>query len=242
MREVIRIVNVGGARLYLRSLKFEGAGPSPHSGMPADGTGLKIWPTAESLLTHLQQHIPAMLPEHRPLRVCELGAGTGMLGLGLAATFEQVEVVQTDPGIDIALSDERSTNSLDWLQQNIESNSKVVGDRVSSAKLVWGDAADTQALVSAHRPFDLVIGSDLLYHPKQHGSLLQAMHRLAGSAGAILGYSCRPRAPEEAFLRMVDEAGQLRATSSHTLAPYWDDVIGKPRPVGATHWVHNLSN
>lgn len=150
--------------------------------------------------------------------------------------MERVEVLLTDPGIDVELGEDKIVNSLDWLDANLDMNRGLVGTRASTAKLLWGSPEDLQEIRRAHPPFDLVVGSDLLYQPEQHQSLLETMHELAGSVGVILGYSSRPHTPEVEFLEMVKQASVLRADRSEELESYWDDAIGGFRRVGVTHW------
>ena len=159
--------------LLLRQRQFEGAGPRATRPYRADGTGLKVWPTALPLLAHLRARLPeTLLGSGRPLRVLELGSGCGLLGLGLAAASENVKVLLTDPAVDL-----EDGNSLEWLSQNVERNREVVGDRASVAKLVWGNVADVEAVRQSHSDgFYLVVGSDLLYEPRQHDALLLALH------------------------------------------------------------------
>ena len=59
----------------------------------ADLTGLRLWPISLKLLQEYEEHVLPRLREQRaqcgrpsaPLRVLELGAGVGALGLGVAA-------------------------------------------------------------------------------------------------------------------------------------------------------------
>ena len=63
----------------------------------------------------------------RQLHVLELGSGTGILGLCVAALG--CKVVLTDPGIEVNLSDLKSSNTITHLQANLEQNRIIVEER-----------------------------------------------------------------------------------------------------------------
>ena len=144
----------------------------------------------------------------RPLRVLELGAGCGLLGLGLAATCG-ANVCLTESAF--ALDDDGEHTSLSWLQSNVEANREIVestnlGGVVSTAKLCWGECDDHDALREQQPDlFDLVIASDVMYDAGKYPMLLDTLTTFAGSseealkprggdiddAAAILGYQMR---------------------------------------------------
>ena len=66
--------------------------------------------------------------EKRPLRVVELGSGTGILGL-CVASLDDVQVLLTDPALDVNLSETESSNTIKHLRINLERNREVVGQR-----------------------------------------------------------------------------------------------------------------
>lgn len=184
-----RVFDVGhGRSVTVRQHFFDRAVPQPiGSRKTADGTGLKIWPTSMAMLQHLQNGVLNALQTRlkltRPLRIIELGSGCGLLGLGLAATCDNVEIVLTDPDVPVNYSEDDSGSTLAWLEQNLELNREVVGDRARVAKLAWGDAADTAELRSdCSDGFDLVIGSDLIYDPDRYVPLTAALNDFACSS------------------------------------------------------------
>ena len=190
----------------------------------ADGTGLKIWPTALPLLSHLQQLVRERFGHlERPLNILELGSGCGLLGIGLAATCH-ANVTLTDPAVEVNFSEERRGNTLEWLRENVAENQDAVGARARVAKLAWGDAADVEAVrreASLSGGFDLVVGSDLMYDPDRYEALLSALHALVTSR-AVLGYPTR-HGGEQRFLDMCEAGDVLRLAS----APVRLDAAGR---------------
>ena len=77
-------------------------------------------------------------------------------------------------------------STLDWLRDNVEDN----GFRgTHAAKLLWGNAEDMHAIAAAHGPFDLIVGSDLLYDRENYAPLLDTIAFF--DAPALLGYPVR---------------------------------------------------
>ena len=170
----------GGRRVQLRQRDFHGSVRRPGVRL-GDATGTTLWPSALPLLLHLQGLLPQVeqtLGLNRPVRVLEVGAGCGLLGIGLAASCG-AHVTLTDADVPL---DEGGT-TLDWLTQNIELNRELIaasGGRAEPARLVWGDAADTAALEEPGG-FDLVVGSDVLHLSEWHDELLSSVRALAGT-------------------------------------------------------------
>ena len=190
----------GGLELRLLQRDFEGrvlqTGRSRHRG---DGTGTTLWPAALPTLSYVQKLMPALSAGlDRPLRVLELGAGCGLLGLGLACSG--ADVLLTEGRFDLG----DGTTSFDWLEANVGANGDAVrGGSAACAPLNWGDAADCEAIDDAHpRGFDVVVGSDLLYVPEAHGALHDTLVRFAATTdeaatrrddppAAVIGYNVR---------------------------------------------------
>lgn len=96
--------------------------------------------------------------------VLELGSGTGIGGLTAAARGAQT--VLTDRPSMIAL-----------LNANIAANS--LSRAATATSLEWGDYSDADRVLREHGPFDLLIGSDLLYAPEVFSSLLETLVQLS---------------------------------------------------------------
>lgn len=170
----------------------------PGSSSRADATGLSVWGTAKPLLKHLKEHVlPSFQEKKLALRVLELGAGTGVVGMGLASS-EKLKVVLTD-----------HSDAIDWLSQNVEMNRKLLGDRAMVVPLTWGDERHISNILSMPEPnFDFIVGSDLTYNPNSHEALLMTLKRLSidESLPAFLGFPPRSLS-EERFLELLRDEG-----------------------------------
>ena len=173
---LIRTVTVAGRsiKLFQHFMDTPVAQPRRRGGPKADLTGLKVWPVSLRMLEHLRQTV---LPDaqqragDRPLRVLELGAGCGSLGIGLASLG--VHCLLTDPGLPVNYSETEQGNTLSWLRANVDANRELLGERAAVAQLLWNDASHTEAVLRQWpEPFDLVVGSDLLYDPDQYAKLV----------------------------------------------------------------------
>jgi len=121
-------------------------------------SGARIWDSGRELSSQLLLRAD----ELKGKRVLELGAGTGIGGLSAAAC-----------GADVMLSDQ--ADLLPLLNENIRANE--LGSRAMATQLWWGDASDMER-VGASGPFDLVVGSDLLYAPHVFPLLLETLAAL----------------------------------------------------------------
>ena len=108
--------------------------------------GNKVWPASRRLFAHLMRRGGA------EKRVLELGAGTGWLGLSLAA----------EGSFEVALTEQRAEEAQSLLRDNVEKNRPLVGSRCCTAIV---DFFDTDPLMHLPRDdsFDLIIGADLVY-------------------------------------------------------------------------------
>jgi hypothetical protein len=164
-----------------------------------DSTGRIVWSTPECLRERIQRDVvdaegaAASQPE-RPLQVLELGSGCGLLGMGLAATG-LVDVVLTD-----------HPNAMEWLSSNIELNRDSVREHARVAPLEWGnDIHATQLETQLTSPFDLIVGSDILYDHATHADLVETMRRFALPANAPIYLAYPKRSDEDPFLEVARE-------------------------------------
>jgi predicted nicotinamide N-methyase len=213
----VRTLRAGDATVRVRQHFFDRPVPQPRTVRPkADLTGMKVWPVSLRILSQLCDPSCALLrrrggsPSAAPLRVLELGAGVGLLGLALAAARADVSVLLTDPGVEVHFEDGVS-NTLDWLRANVAANADATRGRASAGQLLWGCGEHLEQ-ISALGPFDLVLGSDLLYDPDMYPALRSTLDALVGEGGvAVLGFTSR-LGTESRFLTLAAERFAVETT------------------------------
>ena len=152
-----------------------------------DTTGAKIWDAGRVLASLLA----AAGSDLRGKRVLELGSGTGIGGLTAAAC-----------GASVTLTD-GSSDMLSLLEENIQVNG--LGEATCCQQLCWGDMVMAAELV-AHGPWDLIIGSDLLYAPESLPELVATLAALStpGRTEILLAYPTRHT--EQLFFELADDS------------------------------------
>ncbi|KAL3525386.1 hypothetical protein ACH5RR_013758 [Cinchona calisaya] len=138
--------------------------------LPSQGLSFQLWPAATTLVTLLDNHginsplVPLFkTQENRPLDILELGSGTGLVGIAAAALL----------GANVTITD--LPHVLPNLHFNAEANSEVVGvngGKVSVAALSWGDVDHMEGV---GREFDLILGSDVVYHDHLYEPLIKTL-------------------------------------------------------------------
>ncbi|KAL1527810.1 hypothetical protein AB1Y20_009193 [Prymnesium parvum] len=113
-----------------------------------NGMGLHIWPAARLLCDYLLTH-PASFSGCRS--VCELGSGTGIVGLVYAKLYGTEEVT-------VAITD-NSPRALKLMEQNVAFNQ--FETTVHVRYLRWGEGIDVAQLPCAK--FDCVLASDCTF-------------------------------------------------------------------------------
>lgn len=122
--------------------------------------GLQSWGSSIILADRfcLQPSFFSLVPpnEDKPLRILELGAGTGMLSIVASKILQtsNVEVVATDYHPDV----------LDNLSKNIDTNFRTSssGTRITVAALDWENPVYESPF---DRTFDIILAADVIYHP-----------------------------------------------------------------------------
>ncbi|XP_019182954.1 PREDICTED: protein N-lysine methyltransferase METTL21A-like [Ipomoea nil] len=137
--------------------------------LPSQGLSFQLWPAAATLVNlldgryDLHPSLSALLAAGKPLRVLELGSGTGVVGIAAAATL----------GASVTVTD--LPHVLANIQFNIDLNSGVLenhGGAVDVAALSWGEMEDMEAI---GREYDLLLGSDVVYYDHLYDPLLKTL-------------------------------------------------------------------
>lgn len=139
--------------------------------LPSEGLSFQLWPAATALVSLLDNHridptnspLSATLSGGRPLRILELGSGTGIVGIVAAATL----------GGNVTITD--LPHVVPNLRFNADANKGVVGPTggaVSVASLRWGHADDVAVI---GREFDVILASDVVYHDHLYEPLLETL-------------------------------------------------------------------
>lgn len=138
--------------------------------LPSEGLSFQLWPAATALVSLLDNHRidPTNSPlsatlSRRPLRILELGSGTGIVGIVAAATL----------GGNVTITD--LPHVVPNLRFNADANKGVVGPTggaVSVAALRWGHADDVAVI---GREFDVILASDVVYHDNLYEPLLETL-------------------------------------------------------------------
>jgi len=140
----------------------------------SDSTGRKIWDAGHALSRLLTNNSDSLLGK----QILELGSGTGIVGLTAAA--EGATVCLTDGAMSL----------LPMLEANVEENDLQHRARVRC--LQWGDEEEIAA-VASEGPFDMIIGSDLLYSPESFPELVDTLAALCivNRTEVLLAYPAR---------------------------------------------------
>ena len=152
-----------------------------------DTTGCKIW-DAGRVLSTLVSDPDAVSGK----TVLELGSGTGVGGLSAAAAGA-ASVLLTD-GADA---------TLELLERNAVANGHCRAD-VDVARLRWGDESDLES-AAKRGPFDLIMGSDLLYAPEAFPELLESLAALCTPDVTEVLLTYPVRFTESIFLEQAEE-------------------------------------
>merc|ERR1719313_3113664 len=121
-------------------------------------THLSVRPAAASFIRWLDARRDKLELEKPGLRILELGAGTGWFGLNLAANLrEAAPLVLTDHG-----------EALSEIYENRERfHADGIACDVSIEAMDWGDwlaPAQSSAKLPGNEPFDLILGTDLVWN------------------------------------------------------------------------------
>ncbi|KAK1269711.1 hypothetical protein QJS04_geneDACA005373 [Acorus gramineus] len=141
------------------------------------GLSFQLWPAASTLLSLLDQpnttpvrHLISSLPlpHPPPLRLLELGSGTGLAGISAAATLPASVTLTDLPHV------------LPNLTHNADANISAVrslGGDVRVRPLRWGngDDDDHRSVSEEFGGFDVVMASDVVYYDSLFEPLLETL-------------------------------------------------------------------
>ncbi|KAI8886721.1 hypothetical protein K501DRAFT_213257 [Backusella circina FSU 941] len=150
------------------------------------GTPGKMWDSAIVLSQMFTEMIHANPARFHKKRILDLSAGTGCVGLVIAATYKRIfpqykpEVIMTD-----------LKEALDLLEYNRKIN-HLDNPKTLIKPLKWGESKDVQLILKGG-PIDFVIASDVLYEPAHFSALVSTLDHLVGHQKTCiyLGYKKR---------------------------------------------------
>lgn len=173
-----------------------------------DMTGLQAWPLGPILAEFLALRLALL----QPRSVLELGAGGGLLGITCKAVLgENVAVTLTD----------YSRRALELMTRNLSVNG--LGGSVEVKGLAWTEdggewikeeadlETDAHYAVDGSTSFDLVVGSELLYHFTCEKSLIATSCHLLDTCRGVLIQVFHSRVP--GTIRLLQEQLDLRKLS-----------------------------
>lgn len=142
--------------------------------LPSQGLSFQLWPAATILVTLLDNARSGSTPfsdlfkrqgegDSLPVRILELGSGTGVVGIAAAAIL----------GANVTVTD--LPHVLPNIQFNVDANSQVLeqqGGAVDVAALSWGESQHMEAV---GRDYDLILGSDVVYHDHLYDPLIKTL-------------------------------------------------------------------
>ncbi|XP_068660774.1 uncharacterized protein [Aristolochia californica] len=192
--------------------------------LPSQGLSFQLWPAASTLVSlldsyRLQPKESPLFPilssiSTRPIRILELGSGTGLAGIAAAATLEA----------DVILSD--LPHVLPNLLFNAEANAGVVSANKGAIKVQsirWGEPEDVASLDN----FDLLIAADVVYHDHLFEPLLQTLSCLllrGGSSGSFLMAHLRRWKKDSVFFKKARKLFHINTI--HSDPPLPGDRVG----------------
>lgn len=166
---IIRIPSPNAASGHIEFTLRDGTVNADHSSL-----GMQTWGSALVLMEMIARSPQDFFPRtfgtiSRPLRILELGAGTGLVTLALAKLFLALSIEEWDIAVEIVATDfhpDVIANLRDNVSSNLlhSSNPRI---SVSVHKLDWQqyENVDLEEMNMApfDEPFDMVIGADIVY-------------------------------------------------------------------------------
>ena len=167
------------------------------------GKGGLIWDAGYILADHLIQTQELWNPTRRPVRMVELGSGTGVTGLMLACAFPESQVHLTD---------------LAQLMPLLNTNAKGM-DNATVGELEWGTTATLDK-------YDVIVGSDVVASIYDSSALAKTIYDLVNKRSQVY-LACRDRLAgsieqfEGHLSRLFDVVERRKATSYNKNPDVW---------------------
>ena len=166
--------------------------------------GSVTWRGAEILLDYLSCTSSVRESNRSTLRTLELGGGTGLLGVGLAAVC----------GDDVTLTDR---DGIELLEATVARNAALIDTAYGAARVVRLDWCDEGSMSAAR--FDRVVGADILYNASCVAPLLRTIVALIPPEDCktlfYLCYKVRERDAEAQFFTRLAAVVKPSAASRH---------------------------
>lgn len=168
--------------------------------LPSNGLSFQIWPAAFSFVSLLDLNPSLLLlPTHSPLRILELGSGTGLVGISAAAVLG-AHVTLTDlPGV------------ISNIQYNATENAAVAaarGGALAVRQLRWGAAEDFAEIGTA---FDAVMASDVVYYDHLIKPLIETLRFFVkGEVVFLMAHLRRWKKRDAVFFRMARKIFEVK--------------------------------
>jgi len=183
-------LNIDDMTIEVKQSAIASSGHAQEARSSSDGmsTGSTVWDAAiilSACFFRQEFRLPPLSDDCA--RTClELGSGTGLLGIAAASSKRFTHVYLSDLASVVPLISEN-------LKRNVGNYAKTT--RAETLTLRWDSSED---LVDATRkgPFDLIIGSDLLYRLQTVDPLLVALQALVGESTTVLLAASMGHSPE----------------------------------------------
>lgn len=168
------------------------------------GKGGLVWDAGFILGDHLIQTLELWNPTRQPVRMVELGSGTGVTGLLLACAFPESQVHLTD---------------LPLLMPLLKTNAHGI-DNATVGVLEWGSSA------ASLEKYDVIVGSDVVASIYDSSALAKTIYDLANERSQVY-LACRDRLAgsiekfEGHLQQLFTNVERRKATSSNKNPGVW---------------------
>ncbi|KAF8970264.1 hypothetical protein BGZ46_010538 [Entomortierella lignicola] len=149
-----------------------------------------------------------------PIKIVEIGAGTGYAGIALARRLRHnCTLVLTDLEEVVPLLEKNVQNNLPQntthINNNTDQNSPC--SNVHVAPLAWGNSSHAESILSKGR-VDYIVASDLVYFPELYPALLQTLREISNlDTTIIFGYKERTLEKESPFWEQFGRYFEMEA-------------------------------